>query len=88
MMILAAVNSTMDGRDVLTQQLMSTMRLELAPIPGETMSLGEIDRTLENLGRQFDSLLQEASPSGSGTDYTEQFRMISTLMAEVDECKC
>lgn len=85
--ILNALNSVMDDCGILTQQLANAMKQELAPIPGETMSLGEIDRTLEDLGRQFDSLLKEASPSGSGTDYTEQFRMISTEMAEFKERK-
>lgn len=87
MTVLAAVNSTMDDRGILIRQLMSAMKQELAPIPGETMSLGEIDRALEDMGRQFDSLLKEASPQGSSADFTERFRMVSTTMADLKERK-
>ena len=37
------------------------MEQELAPIPGESMSLGDIDRAIADLGRQFTALLSEAA---------------------------
>ena len=66
---------------------MGAMEQELAPIPGETMSLADIDRTLEELEKQFNSLLAEASAAGGTEDYAERFRMISNTMADLKEHK-
>lgn len=81
------VNSVMDSRDALEVQLMGAMEQELAPIPGETMSLADIDRMLEELEKQFNSLLAEASAAGGTEDYAERFRMISNAMADLKEHK-
>lgn len=85
--ILNAINSVMDNRDSLEAQLMGAMEQELAPIPGETMSLADIDRTLEELEKRFNSLLAEASAAGGTEDYAERFRMISNTMADLKEHK-
>ena len=85
--ILNAINSVMDSRDALEVQLMGAMEQELAPIPGETMSLADIDRMLEELEKQFNSLLAEASAAGGTEDYAERFRMISNAMADLKEHK-
>ena len=77
----------MDSRDALEVQLMGAMEQELAPIPGETMSLADIDRMLEELEKQFNSLLAEASAAGGTEDYAERFRMISNAMADLKEHK-
>ena len=42
--VLAAINASMSGCKVLADQLVDAMEQELAPIPGESMSLGDIDR--------------------------------------------
>ena len=47
------------------------------------MSLGELDRALEELGRQFDTLLQEAAGDGGGEEYVQRFQAISTAMGEL-----
>ena len=49
------------------------------------MSLGDIDRAIAELGRQFDHLLLEASGAGDAEKYAERFRAISTSM---EELKC
>ena len=59
--ILAAVNAVMLDRDTLARQLAAVMEWELAPVLGESMSLADIDRALEELSGQFNSLLAEAS---------------------------
>lgn len=41
------------------------------------MSLGDIDRATEELGKQFDNLLQEASNAVNAEEYAERFRAIS-----------
>ena len=80
--ILSAVNSAMSDHGTLTAQLIDTMEQELAPIPGESMSLGDIDRATEGLGQQFNDLLREAADANNVDSYTAQFQSISTAMAE------
>ena len=80
--ILNAINSVMSDHSALAEQLRDTMEQELAPIPGESMSLGDIDRAIADLGRQFTALLSEAADADDADSYTAQFQSISTAMAE------
>ena len=73
----------MDNRTVLESRITSAMEQELLPVAGETMSLADVERALEDLGRQFDSLLKEASSPERQEEYTERFRAVSTSMAEL-----
>ena len=84
--VLAAINASMSGRKVLADQLVDAMEQELAPIPGESMSLGDIDRAVTELGKQFDTLLAEAA-NGDADEYAERFRAISTTMEELKRRK-
>ena len=54
--------------------------------PGPDGTL-DIDRMLEELEKQFNSLLAEASAAGGTEDYAERFRMISNTMADLKEHK-
>ena len=80
--ILAAVNAAMADHDALSRQLTAAMERELAPVLGENMSLADIDRALEELSGQFNSLL--ANPA---EDYTERFRELSESTARLKEKK-
>ena len=80
--ILNAINSVMSDHSALAEQLRDTMEQELAPIPGESMSLGDIDRAIADLGRQFTALLSEAADADNADGYTARFQSISTAMAE------
>ena len=80
--VLNAINSAMSDHGTLTAQLIDAMEQELAPIPGESMSLGDIDRAMEGLGQQFNDLLREAADANNADSYTAQFQSISTAMAE------
>ena len=80
--ILNAINSVMSDHSTLAEQLRDTMEQELAPIPGESMSLGDIDRAIADLGRQFTALLSEAADADNADGYTARFQSISTAMAE------
>ena len=84
--VLAAINASMSGRKVLADQLVDAMEQELAPIPGEGVSLGDIDRAVTELGKQFDMLLAEAA-NGDADEYAERFRAISTTMEELKRRK-
>ena len=85
--VLAAINASMSDHGALTAQLTDAMEQELAPIPGESMSLGDIDRAIAELGKQFDHLLLEASGAGDAEEYAERFRAISTAMEELKRRK-
>ena len=82
--ILAAVNAVMLDRDTLARQLAAAMEWELAPVLGERMSLADIDRALEELSGQFNSLLAEAS-ANPAEDYTGRFRELSESTAHLRE---
>ena len=84
--ILAAVNAVMLDRDTLARQLAAVMEWELAPMLGESMSLADIDRALEELSSRFNSLLAEAS-ANPAEDYTERFRELSESTARLREQK-
>ena len=84
--VLAAINASMSGRKILADQLVDAMEHELAPVPGESMSLGDIDRAVTELGKQFDTLLAEAA-NGDADEYAERFRTISTTMEELKRRK-
>lgn len=58
----------------------------MAPIPGESISLGNIGRAVTELGKQFDVLLVEAA-NGDADEYAERFRAISTTMEELKQRK-
>ena len=84
--ILAAVNAAMADHDALARQLTAAMERELAPTLGESMSLADIDRALEELSGRFNSLLAEASANPEA-DYTERFRELSESTARLKEKK-
>lgn len=84
--VLAVINASMSGRKVLADQLVDAMEQELAPVPGESMSLGDIDRAVTELGKRFDTLLAEAA-NGDADEYAERFRAISTTMEELKRRK-
>ena len=84
--ILAAVNAAMADHDALARQLTAAMERELAPTLGESMSLADIDRALEELSGRFNSLLAEASANPEA-DYTERFRELSESTARLKEEK-
>ena len=85
--VLAAINASMSDHIALKAQLTDAMEQELAPIPGESMSLGDIDRAIAELGEQFDHLLLEASGARDVEEYAERFRAISTAMEELKRRK-
>ena len=85
--ILNAVNASMSDHGTLSARLMSAMEQELAPIPGESMSLGDIDRAMEELGKQFDKLLGEAANADDAETYMERFQSLSEGMEDLKRRK-
>lgn len=85
--VLAAINASMSDQASLTEQLVDAMEQELAPVPGESMSFGDIDRAMAELGKQFDALLLEASSAENTEEYAERFHAVSTAMEELKRRK-
>ena len=87
--ILAAINSTVKGKDSIIYNLKSAMEKELAPVAGQQLSLSEIDSQLEQLTTEFSKVLAEASESGDQAAYSNRFREImqkqTALKAQRDE---
>ena len=85
--ILAAINSAMSRRAVLVAQITDAMRVELAPIPGESMSLSDIDRRLGELDSEFRELFAASKEDGGYLKYADTFKRITEDMAALKEKK-
>ncbi len=79
--ILAAINEVMDNRDELAHQITSTMELELIPIPGQTVSLADIQRRIGELEGQFNILLEQAAEQIGSQDCMAEFQKITNDIA-------
>ena len=83
--ILAAINSIMSKKDTLIRQITSAMEMEIAPVPGESMSLADIEHRLGELNDRTRKLVAEAAQSEDSTVYTSQLREIVNEAAELKE---
>lgn len=83
--ILAAINSVMSQKSTLIRQITSAMEMELAPIPGESMSLADIERRLGELNDQTRELVAEAARAEDATACTAQLRAIMNEAAVLKE---
>ena len=72
--ILAAINSAMSNKDHLIRQLQSAMELELAPMPGDHMSLAE--QRLQELGEQVREIVAKAAA-------TKEVQVHAPLLKEI-----
>ena len=81
--ILAAINAVMSSRDEMVRQITETMELELATLPGQRVSLADIQRRLGELEGQFNLLLEQAAEQMSPQNYMEQFQMITNEIASL-----
>ena len=85
--ILAALSSVMSQKDRLVVQIEDAMRMELAPIPGETMSLADIDRHLGELEQDFKTLFQTSKEDGGYLGHAGAFQRITEEMGALKEKK-
>jgi len=85
--VLAAVNTLMSRKDTLLGDVTSEMIQELAPVPGEVLSLGDIERAIGDLARRFDQLMDETDGEESIQRNLDQFREISEQLAALKERK-
>ena len=83
--ILAAINSVMSQKSTLIRQITSAMEMELAPVPGESMSLADIERRLGELNDQTRELVAESARVEDATACTAQLRAIMNEAAILKE---
>ena len=69
------------------EQITDAMRMELAPVPGESMSLADIDRRLRDLDREFRELFAASKEDGGYLKYADTFKRITEEMAALKEKK-
>ena len=85
--ILDAINSTMSRKAMLVDKITDAMRMELAPIPGKTMSISDIDQRLLELNSQFQELFSTAKEDGGYLKHADTFKQITEEMAALKEQK-
>lgn len=83
--ILAAINSVMSKKDTLIRQITSAMEMEIDPIPGESISLADIEHRLGELNDRTRKLVAEAARTEDSSAYTSQLREIVNEAAELKE---
>ena len=83
--ILAAINSVMSQKSSLIRQITSAMELELAPVPGQSMSLADIEQRLTELSDQTRELVAKAATAQDSSLYTSQLRAIMNEAAALKE---
>ena len=83
--ILAAINSVMSQKSSLIRQITSAMELELAPVPGQSMSLADIEQRLTELNNQTRELVAKAATAQDSSPCTSQLRKIMNEAAALKE---
>ena len=79
--ILAAINSVMGDRMDMARQISGGMELALTPTLGQTISLADIQRRLDELESRFNALLEQAAEQMDGLGYMTEFQIITNEIA-------
>ena len=80
--IMTAINSIMDSKETICRQITEAAVEETGILPDSTMTLGEINRRLEELEAEFNILLQQPD---SAAKNAERFGSIANEMASLKE---
>ena len=83
--ILTALNSVMRNREDMALQIAGAMELQLLSVPGQTISLADIQRRIEMLESQFNALLEQAAEQMDGQDHMVEFQSITSEIAALKE---
>ena len=83
--ILTAINSVMRNREDMALQIAGAMELQLLSVPGQTISLADIQRRIEMLESQFNALLEQAAEQMDGQDHMAEFQSITSEIAALKE---
>lgn len=74
--ILTALSSVMSQKDTLIRQITGAMELELVSVPGQPLSLADIERRLEEINVETRTIVAEAAQEGNGEEYTGQLKAL------------
>ena len=74
--ILEAINAAMSDKPALLDRIKNAVSVELLPVQGQTMSLADIERRLEQLDERFQQLLAEAIDADDKEACNAQFAEI------------
>ena len=85
--ILEAINSAMDEKPLLVQQLANVIRLELSPDTEMDITLAQIDNELADLEKEFQRLFQESRESHDFMQYSEWFKSVNDRAAVLKKQK-
>lgn len=66
--ILKALNSILSQKEVLIKDISGALELELAPIPGESMSIADIERRLDEIGPETMKIVTSISENGGQSE--------------------
>jgi hypothetical protein len=83
--ILAAINTVMSDKEALTRKMSYILEAELTTVPGEDMSLADIDRSIADLTSRFENLLNETGGTENLEAHVDRFKAISDAMALLKE---
>ena len=83
--ILAAINRAMSRKESLIQIVTGAMQQELAPIPGQTMSLADISRRLEQIDAETKDILLRSAKEQSYDAYTGKLKSLMNEAAMLKE---
>lgn len=85
--ILAALNSAMSDKPKLVRQITSAMQMVLSPAPGQTISMADIERRLEELNEEMKRTLASGAASGDLAACSERFKFLTGEMSALKDKK-
>ena len=85
--ILAAINSVMNRKSALVDQIADAMRMELLPSDGETMSIGDIDRLIEKEESRFGELFASVKSNQDFMERADEFKAINETLSSLKSRK-
>ncbi|MDE7245237.1 MAG: zinc ribbon domain-containing protein, partial [Oscillospiraceae bacterium] len=83
--VLTAISKAMSSPDELIRQIVNAMEKEVSPLPGQLLSLADIERRLTDLEIQFNQLLEQAAEQTDGLDCMERFQAITQEIAALKQ---
>lgn len=83
--VLTAISKAMSSPDELIHQIVKAMEKEVSPLPGQLLSLADIERGLADLETQFNHLLEQAAEQVDGLDSMERFQAITQEIAALKQ---
>ena len=83
--VLTAINKAMSNPDDLVRQIVKAMEKEVSPLPGQLLSLSDVEHRLNDLETQFNILLEQAAEQTDGLDCMERFQAINQEIAALKQ---